>query len=389
MHLEENEIRVLNEFRFLGEASKADVVRRIGLTHPAVTRIVQKLCASGFLKQAEEKRKGPRGQPAAIYRISETNVFIGIHVGRRRLEFVALELAGNILAQASHAFGFLDQEKLRSLSRTELNRFLSGAELEARHVVGFGISTPFFWEGWQAILPANGGTDRSWTSDVVTELFDFPDQTSVYVENDGSSAALAELTFGTGARHSDFLFVNLGTFIGGGLVIDGTLRTGAHGNTGAIGPFPVAPSTLAPSSNSDQLYGQLLGRASLFALHEHARRNGITVDLSQDDSLSNEIHARVLAEWVDDCSSALAQFCVGVWSLIDIEAIVMDGPLPKTILHEVIAATRSKLRALQVDGIIMCDIWPGEFGAKAQSIGAACLPMLHILGPPPLKHASE
>ncbi|MDC1227907.1 sugar ABC transporter substrate-binding protein, partial [Oceanospirillaceae bacterium] len=95
-----------------------------------------------------EKRKGPRGQPATIYSISDKNIFVGIHVGRSRFEFVAVELTGNILKSVSVAVGFLQQEKLKSLSQQELDHFLAAEELSGRHIVGVGISTPYFWEGW-------------------------------------------------------------------------------------------------------------------------------------------------------------------------------------------------------------------------------------------------
>ena len=242
MRLDENQKRVFNEFRLNKRASKADVSLKVNLTHPAVTQIVRKLCKSGYLKEDEEKRKGPRGQPATIYSISDKNIFVGIHVGRSRFEFVAVELTGNILKSVSVAVGFLQQEKLKSLSQQELDHFLAAEELSGRHIVGVGISTPYFWEGWQSLLPPNNVIDQSWSSDLVTSLFKVPDVDSLIVENDGSSAALGELTFGTGAIHKDFLYVNIGTLIGGGVVIDGTLRTGTHGNSAALAPFPVAQS---------------------------------------------------------------------------------------------------------------------------------------------------
>lgn len=389
MGLDENQKRVLNEFRLWGKASKADVARSVDLTHPAVTQIVRKLCEMGYLEEEAKKRKGPRGQPATIYSLSETNIFVGIHVGRQRLEFVALGLTGKVLASATKNVGFLQKEALKASSQQELDRFLSVDRLRNRHIVGIGISTPYFWEGWQSILPPNSMTDQAWNSDIVTSLFAFPDDVDVIVENDGSSAALGELTFGTGAHHKDFLYVNIGTFIGGGLVIDGTLRTGAHGNTAAIGPFPVAHSTLSPSVNAARPFEQLLARASLHALKEHAKRRGVQVDLARPDMLEGAEHSRYLDEWIEDCSMALAQFFIGVWSLIDIEAIVLDGALPNPVLLKIVDATQAQIRDLQFDGIISCDVKLGKLGSMAQSVGAACLPVLKILGPPPIKYAGE
>ncbi|MEI8617058.1 ROK family protein [Pseudoalteromonas sp. B193] len=47
-----------------------------------------------------------------------------------------------------------------------------------------------------------------------------------YVCNDDTAACSAELSFGNPARFSDFLYIFIGTFIGGGVVINETLFTG-------------------------------------------------------------------------------------------------------------------------------------------------------------------
>ena len=383
--LEPNQRNVLNVFRQQKAASKSEVIKRVNLTHPAVTQIVSKLCDMGYLVEIKGKRKGARGQPATIYSISAKNIFVGIHVGRTRLQFVAIDVAGNVLKSVTKPVGFLQQKKLKSTSRLELDCFLAAEELEGRHIVGIGICTPFFWEGWQSILPPNTTNDQNWNSDIVTSLFDLPDVENVTIENDGSAAALGELTFGTGSSHSDFLYVNIGTFIGGGLVIDGTLRTGAHGNTAALAPFPVAKSQLSSSQVKGRPFGHLLSRGSLFSLKDYASSKGLQLDLSELDSINSADTTRCLDEWIEDCSSALAQCFIGVWSLIDIEAIVLDGSLPKPVLRKIIDATLRYIQEFQTEGIITCDVKPGELGSMAQCIGAACLPVLSILGPPPTK----
>jgi predicted NBD/HSP70 family sugar kinase len=61
----------------------------------------------------------------------------------------------------------------------------------------------------------------------------------VVVENDATTAALAELHLGHGRGHQSFAMITLGTGIGGGIVIDGRLRRGRHGFAGEIGHTPI------------------------------------------------------------------------------------------------------------------------------------------------------
>lgn len=385
VELDENKLKVLNAFRLLGRASKAEVARRVDLTHPAVSQIVMYLCSAGYLEEDAQKRKGQRGQPATTYSLSDRNLFVGIHVGRRRFEIVAIGLNGKVLASVKLDIGFLHKNELVKQGRPELDRFLSDPVIAKRRIVGIGISTPHFWEGWYEMLQLEASADRKWNFDQVTDLFDFPEDVPVLVENDGSSAALGELTFGSGANHRDFLYVHIGTFIGGGLVIDGTLRTGAYGNTAILGPFPVNRSTLKGARISSRPFEPLLGRASIQALIEHAERAGAEVEFVRGEAQVAAQSNAFVEEWIDDCSAALAQFFIGVWSLIDVDAIVLDGALPRDVLQRIVDCTESKIRDLRIEGIFPSSIILGELGPMAQSIGAACLPVLRYLGPPPME----
>lgn len=66
----------------------------------------------------------------------------------------------------------------------------------------------------------------------------------VVVENDANAGAIAELRAGAGQRHKNFLYVTLGTGVGGGVVIDGKLYTGPHGDAGEVGHVHLHPGTV-------------------------------------------------------------------------------------------------------------------------------------------------
>ena len=68
----------------------------------------------------------------------------------------------------------------------------------------------------------------------------------VWVFNDADCFALAEAGAGAGRGHRNVFGVILGTGVGGGLVIDGRIITGAGGYAGEWGHGPVANAALAP-----------------------------------------------------------------------------------------------------------------------------------------------
>jgi N-acetylglucosamine kinase len=71
-------------------------------------------------------------------------------------------------------------------------------------------------------------------------------QRPVWVFNDADCFALAEAGQGAGRGHRNVFGVILGTGVGGGLVIDGRIVTGAGGYAGEWGHGPVANAALAP-----------------------------------------------------------------------------------------------------------------------------------------------
>jgi glucokinase len=66
----------------------------------------------------------------------------------------------------------------------------------------------------------------------------------VALDNDANCAARAEFSFGVARGQTDVVMVNLGTGIGGGIIIGGTLMRGHHGMAGEFGHMQVVPDGL-------------------------------------------------------------------------------------------------------------------------------------------------
>ena len=62
------------------------------------------------------------------------------------------------------------------------------------------------------------------------------------VENDNNAAAWGEFRYGAGSGAEHFVYVGLGTGIGGGVVIHGELLRGAQGSAGELGHVTINPT---------------------------------------------------------------------------------------------------------------------------------------------------
>jgi predicted NBD/HSP70 family sugar kinase len=377
-----NERFVLDAIRRLKEASKSDLARAASLTPAAVAAIVDGLESSGFVKQVG-KRFGQRGSPSTLYRLTPERIYsVGIKIGRRALEAVLVDFAGEIRARESHEYRFPDPDLVLKAGNTALATFEKLVDgLGDASIVGVGIASPYFLGGWSEELGFPDDLGSRWEAIDLTTCFATPPKTPVFVENDATSAALAELVQGAGARFRDFMHISIDTFVGGGLVQGGKVHTGPHGNSAALGPLPVSPSSLDSVAAKPARYQSLLHRASIYVLVNHLRSRGVVINRVRElDPLPPEARAP-LFEWIDDCASALVEAIIAITSIIDIEAIVLDSILPRPIHLELLARVQTQFNQASAIGIVAPEIVPGQFGPEASSIGAAMLPFSALLAP--------
>lgn len=112
--------------------------------------------------------------------------------------------------------------------------------LTPEDVAGIGVDVPGPVSG-DGVVPhtANLGWGYKEVSRELSELTGLPCRAG----NDANVAALGEMWLGGGKGHKDVLMLTLGTGVGGGIVVDGKILTGAHGAGGEIGHIHVDDST--------------------------------------------------------------------------------------------------------------------------------------------------
>lgn len=377
-----NERVVLDALRRMRQASKAEIARACNLTPPAVAAIVEALVEAGYARE-NGKRFGGKGQPSAMYELAEDGAYsIGLHIGRRSVDGVLLGFAGQTVDFESHEYEYPNPVRVRELGNGIIARHRRklGAAQQSR-LVGIGISAPYFIGGWDHELGFPEGVTEAWRAADLQGSFFETNGLSVQVENDASAAAVAELVQGIGAQYRDFLHVSLTTFVGAGLVLNGILQTGPHGNTAAFGPFPVTPSRLSTVPTPEAGFDVLLHRASVYGLVNHLRASGHSVNRVRELDPVPQGAKRAIAEWQDDCAEALAQAIIGTISIVDLEAVVVDGLLPRPLLLDTVAKIRTQFAQLMPRGLIAPEILVGSLGARASAVGAALLPIYSMFGP--------
>jgi predicted NBD/HSP70 family sugar kinase len=363
-----NERLVLSLVRQQGALAKSDIARMTGLSAQTVSVIMRGLEEEGLLERGEPVR-GKVGQPSIPMSLAaEGAFFFGLKVGRRSADLVLTDFRGRMRAARRKVYRYPTPDAVVGFvaeAAPALTGELSPA-LRGR-VMGMGVAMPFQLWNWVSVLGVPQAEMDAWrTRDLGDELGSVVGL-PVYVQNDATSACGAELIFGTGDRPKDFLYFYFGTFIGGGLVMNGQLFLGRSGNAAAVGSIQVP----APGGGTRRLID--LASMSVLAEAMEAAGEGSDHLWSQHDRW--EVSKGVLDPWLDQAAGALAHATLATAALLEVQAVLIDGWLPLEVRGELVRRTEGALLRLDLAGIDVPEVREGTVGADARAVGAAAIPL--------------
>lgn len=363
-----NERLVLSLIRQQGALAKADIARITGLSAQTTSVIMRALEQDGLLKR-EDPVRGKIGQPSVPMSLApEGAFFLGLKIGRRSTDLTLIDFLGNVCGSQRQVYPYPTPDQIVSFVSAALPRILAPLSAEAhRRVGGLGVAMPFQLWNWVQALGAPQSEMDAWRErDIQAELAAVSNM-PVYLQNDATSACGAELVFGTGDRPKDFLYFYFGTFIGGGLVLNGQLFLGRTGNAAGVGPM------LIPSEGGG---GQrLFDMASISVLADRMKSAGEPSDHIWEQPEVWHVSDALLSGWIETAASGLAAATLSASALLELEAVLIDGWMPASIRARITAAARAALLRLDLAGITPPQVREGTVGAHARSLGAAAIPL--------------
>ncbi len=363
-----NERLVLSLVRRYGSLAKADIARSTGLSPQTVSVIMRALETDGLLLRGEPVR-GKVGQPSVPMSLNPDGVYsIGLKIGRRSADLVLMDFVGTLKGSLHRTYAYPTPSVIMNFVETGIEKLAGALSDQARlRVAGIGIAAPFELWNWASEVGAPQHEMDRWRGfDLQAEIAGIAPY-PVFMQNDATSACGAELVFGAGSRFTDFIYFFIGSFIGGGVVINSSLHYGRTGNAGALGSMPVPDETGGSR--------QLIEAASVFVLERILKEAGIDPSplwYAPEDWID---FGEPLTRWIDMTSKALAHAIVASASVIDFGAAIIDGGFPAWVRTRVIEATRIAAQKLDLQGIELPEIIAGAVGNQARSIGGASLPL--------------
>ena len=331
--------RVIEVIRASREVSRRLISSESGLSVPSVTRLVNELVDSGYLKVSESTINvgAGRGRPASVVTLNpDCGCVIGVDVGEHFIQVALGDMNVKIAKElrmptdAEQGGDFTCSKIVHAIE--ELLAFNRSAYAEtAPPIRAITIGVPGTIDPISSkVVKApmiNGWSDF----DLKSKLKDRLPRVPLRIENDINAAAIGEYAVGTAQDHNSFVFASMRGGIGAGIFIDGQLYRGNAGFAGELGKMVFdSEFRFSPAEGLGNLES-ICGEATVAATADErgidlrAGRSGQTTirSLSEAVAQGNPKAIEIFETILDHFGLAIANIA----SLLDPRAIVVGGDI--------------------------------------------------------------
>ncbi len=358
-----NERLILHLLRVHKRLTKAEATRITGLSANAVSVLFRSLESDGLLLR-EEPIRGRVGQPSVPMRLNPDALhYVGMKIGRRSFDLVVVNFTGQVKAVISRQHAYPTPATTLQFINEHLEAVVRTAGLVQDDISAFNIATPFELWSWTSDFGAPREEMALWKSfDMVSEIAQVVPW-PVTISNDGTAACRAELVFGPPLDVQDLVYFFIGSFIGGGIVLNGSVFPGRRGNAGGVGPLRIPDE-----SGGDRL----VDHASLVVLERMlAQRDAGLAQRVYTETEHWEQFDPELTIWLNRAARSLGHAIVSALAILEFETVVIDGAFPPEIGQRLVSAVEQQLDRLDLQGVNRPAIRAGHFGSLARALGAA------------------
>lgn len=238
----QNKINLSIVFNYLRENEptyRARISRDLNISAPAVSRIVDKLMADGYVVETEKLKIQSGKRPTQLQINSDKCNVIGVDLVKERIKIALSDFRGKIIStrqgcsitEATNIGAKLIEEIEDVLACYAMERNI---EAQTNNLKAICVGIPAVIDidtGYVTDAPLYPSLRDLNLKEILGEHFDVP----IYVENVVKLSALGEKHYGEGADYKDIVFVEVSNGIGAGIIIDNHLIRGTNGSAGEIG----------------------------------------------------------------------------------------------------------------------------------------------------------
>uniref|UniRef100_UPI00117F9511 ROK family transcriptional regulator n=1 Tax=Streptomyces viridosporus TaxID=67581 RepID=UPI00117F9511 len=204
--------------------SRLELAERTGLTPQAVSKITARLREDGLAAEAG-RRASTGGKPRTVLRlVPEAGHAVGVHLDRDELRAVLADLEGTVVARRRVPLDLgagAEAVLARVAAVVEALRAGDGTTVRARPLLGVGVALPGPLDHERGVLHRVTGFPEWDGFPLRDALAERLGTVPVVVDKDTNAVALG---LAVGGEGGSFAYLHLGTGLGAGLVIGGSVH---------------------------------------------------------------------------------------------------------------------------------------------------------------------
>lgn len=260
--------------------------------------------------------------------------YVGIDLGGTKLLIGEIDTHGNILKYKKYDSGYFNQQAALEIIKSSLDDYIRTVGWVDKQPLGMGVGLIGRVDPnkgiWLQIDP--GRTQPIALAKELSEIYGMP----CHIDNDVKSATRAERVWGFGQIYRNFIYLNVGTGIAVGCVVNGRQIRGSHFNAGEVGHVRVGVNVgvkcscgrmdcveaIASGIGIDRC-ARLLSSSYETNLHIPTDK-GERVLISEVFTLSQKGDPLCVA-LVENASDALANLIMNLVRMTDPDTVVLGG----------------------------------------------------------------
>ncbi len=308
-----------------GPISRAEIARRLNLSRPTASRIVDALEQAGLIT-CTGKSQPTGGRLGELFSFRDDAGFVlGLELGTREARVAIATLNGEIVSRTSRPLLLETRQSVMPQLSLLVNDAVNHFSEHLVSILAMGVAVP----GVVHTTPIPGYVDAA---KVFLGLNDRPLQSElehlfgmpVAMENDVNLAAIGECQFGCAQGHRDVVYLFVGRGIGAGLVLDGNLFRGRSQAAGEVGNMVIDRANLYQGFGTRGCLESLAGIDQLVAASQAAGSPYESTEAFCEKAFAGDQRARDVIRTMNEY---LAAAIINLVSVIDPEIVVLGGDL--------------------------------------------------------------
>jgi predicted NBD/HSP70 family sugar kinase len=225
---------IFRHLYYSAPVSCADLSLKLGKSQPHTMTQLNEMLRSGFIMETGQAPSTGGRKPQMYSLRPDLFYILSVALDQFIARIVLVDLQNNFVsAPQEFELRLLNNPDALSELAKLIKDYLDASGVERAQIAGIGIGMPGFIE-------VNKGVNYSISEDqsiagYISSLTDLP----VFIDNDSSSIALAELKFGIARKAQNAMVLNIGWGVGLGLILDGRIFRGSNGFAGEFSHIPL------------------------------------------------------------------------------------------------------------------------------------------------------